>query len=73
MPEKIEGLVILDRNTIAVANDNDFDTAENKYDADGNNIGKGTKNQIIVISLAKQLPLAAPAIAGAAPRSNTAK
>jgi len=27
MPEKIEGLVILDRNTIAVANDNDFDTA----------------------------------------------
>jgi hypothetical protein len=73
MPEKIEGLVILDGNTIAVANDNDFDTAENKYDADGNNIGKGTNNQVIVISLAKQLPLAVPAIASAATPTDGAK
>ncbi|HEX9832079.1 MAG TPA: esterase-like activity of phytase family protein, partial [Mycobacterium sp.] len=73
MPEKIEGLVILDRNTIAVANDNDFDTAENKYDADGNNIGKGTKNQVIVISLAKQLPPVVPAIASAATPTDGAK
>lgn len=73
MPEKIEGLVILDRNTLAVANDNDFDTAENKYDADGNNIGKGTNNQIIVISLAKQMPLVVPAIARATPPSEEAK
>jgi hypothetical protein len=71
--EKIEGLVILDGNTIAVANDNDFDTAENKYDADGNNIGKGTNNQVIVISLAKQLPLAVPAIASAATPTDGAK
>ena len=73
MPEKIEGLVILDRNTIAVANDNDFDTAENKYDADGNNIGKGTKNQVIVISLAKPLPPVVPVIASAAPPTDGAK
>jgi hypothetical protein len=67
MPEKIEGLVILDKNTIAVANDNDFDTAESKYDADGNNIGRGTKNQVIVVSLTKELALASPSIASAAP------
>jgi hypothetical protein len=73
MPEKVEGLVILDGNTIAVANDNDFDTVENKYDADGNNIGKGTNNQVIVISLAKQLPLAVPAIASAATPTDGAK
>jgi Esterase-like activity of phytase len=73
MPEKIEGVAILDRNTIAVANDNDFDTAENKYDGDGNNIGRGTKNQIIVISLTRPLPLQAPAIAGAAPAGEGVK
>jgi Esterase-like activity of phytase len=73
MPEKIEGVAILDRNTIAVANDNDFDTAENKYDGDGNNIGRGTKNQIIVISLTRPLPLQAPAIARAAPAGEGVK
>ncbi len=41
MPEKIEGIALLDRNTIAVANDNDFDSEESKYDAEGNNVGKG--------------------------------
>jgi hypothetical protein len=73
MPEKIEGLVILDRNTIAVANDNDFDTAESKYDADGNNVGRGTKSEIIVISLDTQLPLASTSIASAAPPPDGAK
>jgi hypothetical protein len=58
MPEKIEGIALLDRNTIAVANDNDFDSEESKYDAEGNNVGKGKKSQILVISLAKPLPLA---------------
>jgi Esterase-like activity of phytase len=57
MPEKIEGIALLDQNTLAVANDNDFDSEENKYDADGNNIGKGKISQILIISLAKPLPL----------------
>ena len=53
MPEKIEGVVLLDRNTIAVCNDNDFDSEESKYDAEGNNLGKGKKSHILVISLDK--------------------
>jgi hypothetical protein len=57
MPEKIEGVTLLDRNTIAVANDNDFDSEESQYDAAGNNIGKGKKSQILFISLAKPLAL----------------
>ena len=57
MPEKIEGIALLDRNTIAVANDNDFDSEESKYDAEGNNIGKGKKSQILIITLGKPLPL----------------
>jgi hypothetical protein len=57
MPDKIEGVAILDRNTIAVCNDNDFDSEENKYDAEGNNLGKGKKTEILIISLSKPLPL----------------
>jgi hypothetical protein len=57
MPEKIEGVALLDRNTIAVANDNDFDSEESQYNAAGNNIGKGKKSQILIISLAKPLAL----------------
>ena len=57
MPEKIEGVALLDRNTIAVANDNDFDSEESQYDTAGNNIGKGKKSQILIISLAKPLAL----------------
>jgi hypothetical protein len=63
MPEKIEGVALLDRNTIAVSNDNDFDSEESKYDADGNNIGKGKISQILTISLAKPLPLSQSAVA----------
>lgn len=57
MPEKIEGVTLVDRNTIAVSNDNDFDSEESQYDAQGNNIGKGKVSQILTISLAKPLPL----------------
>ena len=57
VPEKIEGLSVLDQNTIAIANDNDFDSEESLYDTDGNNIGKGKKTQILVISLDKPLSL----------------
>jgi hypothetical protein len=55
MPEKIEGIAVLDQSTIVVANDNDFDSEESKYDAQGNNVGKGKKTQILVISLDKPL------------------
>jgi hypothetical protein len=57
MPDKIEGVAVLDRNTIAVVNDNDFDSEENKYDAEGNNLGKGKKTEMLIISLSKPLPL----------------
>jgi hypothetical protein len=63
MPEKIEGIALLDRHTIAVANDNDFDSEDSKYDAAGNDIGKGKKTQILVISLAKPLPLPLESVA----------
>jgi Esterase-like activity of phytase len=62
MPEKIEGIALLDRNTIAIANDNDFDSEEGKTDAEGNNVGKGKKSQILIISLAKPLPLASESV-----------
>ncbi len=57
MPDKIEGVAVLDRNTIAVSNDNDFDSEESKYDDQGNNVGKGKISQILTIYLAKPLPL----------------
>jgi Esterase-like activity of phytase len=63
MPDKIEGIALLDQNTIAVANDNDFDSEDSKYDAEGNNVGKGKISQILVISLAKPLPLQQSTIA----------
>jgi hypothetical protein len=61
-PEKIEGIALLDRNTIAIANDNDFDSEEGKTDAAGNNVGKGKKSQILIISLAKPLPLVSESV-----------
>jgi hypothetical protein len=62
MPEKIEGIALIDQQTIAVSNDNDFDSEESKYDAEGNNIGKGKISQILRISLAKPLPLSQSAV-----------
>jgi hypothetical protein len=57
MPEKIEGVAVIDRNTIAIANDNDFDSEESKYDEEGNNVGKGKRSHIFVIGLEKPLPV----------------
>lgn len=57
MPEKIEGVAVIDRNTIAISNDNDFDSEESKYDEQGNNVGKGKVSQIFVVALDKPLPL----------------
>lgn len=56
MPEKIEGIALIDRNTLAIVNDNDFDSEESKYDEDGNNLGKGKKSQILIVSLGSPLP-----------------
>jgi hypothetical protein len=57
IPDKIEGVSVIDRNTIAVCNDNDFDIDERGMDGAGNNVGKGAKSRIVVISLAQPLPL----------------
>jgi hypothetical protein len=51
MPDKIEGITLLDRSTLVVANDNDFDIGI--FDADGNNVGAGAKSRILVIALTK--------------------
>ncbi|HEX9442611.1 MAG TPA: esterase-like activity of phytase family protein [Candidatus Binatia bacterium] len=58
VPEKIEGVAVIDAATIAVANDNDFDIGD--FDAGGDNAGKGTKNRILKIALPGPLPLAPP-------------
>jgi Esterase-like activity of phytase len=55
MPDKVEGVAVISRNTIAVINDNDFDIGD--IDAEGNNVGKNVKNQVLYINLAKSLPL----------------
>lgn len=49
IPDKIEGITIVDSSTVAVANDNDFDV--NEYDADGMTIPTGRPSEIIVISI----------------------
>ncbi|HEY7168550.1 MAG TPA: esterase-like activity of phytase family protein [Candidatus Binatia bacterium] len=56
-PDKVEGITLVGPDTVAISNDNDFDSEESKYDADGNNIGKGKISQILTISLEKPLPL----------------
>jgi hypothetical protein len=55
VPEKIEGLAVLDETTIAVSNDNDFDIGD--FDVQGNNIGKAVKNRILFIKLPAALAL----------------
>lgn len=49
MPEKVEGLTIVDNTTIAIANDNDFDVGT--VDANGNNVGTGKKCRVIVLQV----------------------
>lgn len=58
IPEKIEGVVIIDHNTIAISNDNDFDIGE--PDRTGNIVGRGMKNKILTIHLGRPLPLPGP-------------
>jgi hypothetical protein len=54
LPEKIEGIAILDATTVAIANDNDFDLGD--FDAQGNNVGEGLKSQILTVTLPQPLP-----------------
>jgi hypothetical protein len=58
IPEKIEGVTVVDANTIAISNDNDNDVGD--FDADGNNVGKGVKSKILSINLNRPLPLSPP-------------
>jgi len=54
VPEKLESLVLLDRSTIMVANDNDFDVG--KFDKSGNNVSEGHRTQVLTIALGSPLP-----------------
>jgi hypothetical protein len=53
MPDKIEGVAIVDRSTVAVANDNDFDVGN--FDRAGNNVGQGLQSKILFVSLPQPL------------------
>jgi hypothetical protein len=54
VPDKLEGLAILDPSTIVVANDNDFDIG--KFDKDGLNDGDGDKSRLVTVSLFQPMP-----------------
>jgi hypothetical protein len=54
VPDKVEGLVVLDQITVAIVSDNDFDIG--KFDENGNNVGEGVKTKIVVVGLPKPLP-----------------
>jgi hypothetical protein len=54
VPDKLEGLTIVDPSTLVVANDNDFDIG--KFDSKGINVGKGERSQLVTISLPQPLP-----------------
>ncbi|MFF4778461.1 esterase-like activity of phytase family protein [Microtetraspora fusca] len=53
LPGKIEGVAVLDRRTIALANDNDFGLGD--FDADGRLIDSGVPNRLVVIRLPRPL------------------
>jgi len=54
IPDKIEGITVLDRNTLVISNDNDFDIGI--FDEAGNNQGPGARSYVLVIALATPLP-----------------
>ena len=53
LPRKIEGIALIDSQTLAVTNDNDFDLG--RFDSEGSNHGNGVKNFISVIRLKSPL------------------
>jgi hypothetical protein len=54
LPDKVEGLGVLDQTTVAIVSDNDFDVGT--FDEHGNNVGPGVKTKIVVIGLPQPLP-----------------
>ena len=54
MPDKVEGVAIVDRSTVAVANDNDFDIGN--FDQAGNNVGQGLQSKMLLVTLPRPLP-----------------
>jgi hypothetical protein len=54
IPDKVEGLAVLNRTTVAIIGDNDFDVGT--FDESGNNVGPGVKTKIMVIGLPQALP-----------------
>ena len=54
IPDKVEGLAVLNRTTVAIIGDNDFDVGT--FDEHGNNVGPGVKTKIMVIGLPQALP-----------------
>jgi predicted extracellular nuclease len=53
MPDKIEGVALIDCTRLAVANDNDFGIGT--FDQNGNNIDTGVKSKILLIGLAEPI------------------
>ena len=47
MPQKIEGVAVVDATTVAVANDNDFDIGE--INAAGQNVGEGRRSLLLIV------------------------
>ncbi len=45
MPDKIEGVALIDRNTLAVINDNDFDINNGSFDAAGRFTGPEVRSE----------------------------
>lgn len=55
LPEKTEGIAILNPTTVAIANDNDFDLGD--FDAQGHNMGESLKSQILTVRLPQPLSI----------------
>jgi hypothetical protein len=55
MPDKLEGIALVNPTTLTVANDNDFDIST--FDEAGNTQGPGAKSYILVITLTTPLPM----------------
>ena len=53
IPQKIEGVTLIDDRTVAVANDNDFDLG--RFDSAGNHHGNGKKTAVVVIRWSSNL------------------
>ena len=53
IPGKLEGVAVLDRTTIAVANDNDFGVGD--FDENGKLVGTGVPSRLLVVKLNRPL------------------